>query len=519
MKPSGRSFLVLALFCGWAAVASAEVVLNVRDFGAIGDGLEHQIGDRETAKRFKNLSRAHAALPALKSNWSADEIAFELAKRALPPEGGVIYFPAGHYVATGLGWRIMRDNVTLRGDGPERTTLSTSANINDALALAGYRHVGWSRGYAFDAEEGAPGERTLTVREPGGAEFFAPGDLVFVRNGSNRYDQDYGEFNEVTSVEGQRITVAYPFSRDYRADAINWSGKLAADFTLPKPYREGVATFAKGEGVALPGKGTTVSIGSAVLRVVDLLPNNGVVLKNPGRANPAGGTVLPEGSLVSKERALIKLQKSTRNFAAEGLTIRGRRKALNLSNTWNSRFTDCVFERAPQGAPVKGGLTIDGDGGRFARFERCVVRAAPAMGMQFARSFAGVVFNECRFENTNVSFTEFNFDCEVVNSEFEVIGSRALSNVVIVGKSCGDLRIHHNVIRARNVECVFDAHMDIQSFKRSGPRLLVIRDNRIETDARQVFRLGRDLPNAASDNRVLPLDPGVSLATALPGTP
>ncbi len=512
MKPSGRSFLFLALFCGWTAIVSGEIVLNVRDFGAIGDGREHLMGKRETAKRFKNLFRIHSAIPAMKAHWSADEVAFELAKRSLPPEGGVIYFPAGHYVATGSGWRIMRDNVTLRGDGPDRTTLSTAATIQDALTLAGYRHVGWSRGYAFDSAEGAPGEQTLTVQEPGGAAFFAPGDLVFVRNGANRYDQDYGEFNEITAVEGERITVKYPFSRDYRAAAINWSGQLAADFKIPKVHREGVATFAAGEGFALPGKGTVVSIGSAVFRVVELLPANGVVLKNPGRINPAPGTVLPAGSRVSKERALIKLQQSTRNFACEGMTIRGRRKALNLSNTWNSRFTDCVLERAPEGAPVKGGLTIDGDGGRFARFDRCVIRAVPAMGMQFARSFAGVVFNECRFENTNVSFTEFNFDCEVTRCEFDVLGSRALSNVVIVGKSCGDLRIEGNSIRARNVECVFDAHMDIQSFKLTGPRRLVIRDNRIETDSKSVYRLGRDAPSKADGNQVLPLQPGVSLA-------
>ena len=112
--------------------------------------------------------------------------------------------------------------------------------------------------------------------------------------------------------------------------------------------------------------------------------------------------------------------------------------------------------------------------------------------MQFARSFGNVVFADCRFVNANVAFTEFNFDCEVTGSTFEVEGTRHLTNVIIAGKSCGDLRLLNNQIHATGVQRIFDTYSDIHSQKHGSEGNLIVQGNKIETQKGvQVFTFPR----------------------------
>lgn len=507
MRPGRPGPLLVMIALGFAAPrGAAETVVDLRACGAVGDGSAHPIKEWLANGRYASWREIAKALPAATEAWSVDEAAFEIAKQRLPPEGGTIRIPAGNYVASAHGWRIGRDHVTLLGDGADRTTLSTGPRVMEALALSGYRHVGWKHGSAFGAADGARGTDRVTLAEPGAAARFSPGRLVFIRNGANRYDQDYGEFNEVASVgPGPQLVFKIPFARDYTLAAINDAGRLARDFVMPGRDRTVRAEFATGGGDLRPAAGDIVSVGTDVFRVERTEGSGAAVLRNPGRANAPPGTRIPAGTKVAKERAILLLTASTRDFRCEGLTIIGRRKALTLSNSYRSEFVDCVFERRPGGAPVAGGLTIDGDDGRFARFVRCTVRAVPAIGMQFARSFGGVSFEDCRFIDTNVAFTEFNFDCAVTGSSFEVTGGSALRSVVIVGKSCDDLRITDNRIRARDVTAVFDGLTDIQSYRHGGGQPVVIRDNLVAAGAGvRVFDLAHRQPIERAANTVTP---------------
>jgi hypothetical protein len=482
MKCRVRELLgvVLALAAG-ALGCAAKTVVDLRDCGALGDGHAHPVQEWIADGRYASWRELRRVLPEVTAEWSVDEAAFELAKRRLPAEGGTIRIPAGHYVASVHGWRIGRDHVTLLGAGAERTVLSTGPQVMEALALSGYRHVGWTHGSAFAADDGAEGTDRVTLTEAGATARFSPGQLVFIRNGANRYDQDYGEFNEIAAVgPGNRLVFKLPFARDYTLAAINDAGRLAQAFTLPARDRTVRAEFVVGEGNLRPGAGEVVSIGADVFRVERTAGGTAAILRNLGRANAPPGTRLAAGTKVAKERAILILTRSTRDFRCEGLTVVGRRKALTISNSYRSEFLDCVFERRPGDARVSGGLTIDGDDGRFARFVRCTVRAEPAVGMQFARSFGNAVFEDCTFVDTNVAFTEFNFDCAVSGSRFDVTGTGALRNAIIVGKSCDGLRVVDNRIRARGVAAVFDGLMDIQSYRHGGGRPGVIERNVIE---------------------------------------
>lgn len=468
-----------------ASVWRHAPVLNVRDFGAIGDGKHHPISEWIDSGRFSSFRALRHAYPFVDDKrWTVDEVAFELAKRALPETGGTIHFPAGHYMTGRHSWRIWRDRVRLTGEGADKTILSTAPDVEDGLSLAPYRHIGWlegaSRELAFAADSGQRGTSTLKLRRPEAARELSPGDLVFIRNGANRFDQDYGEFNVIAGTDRDgTLRFEHPFSRDYTLDRLNWAGEIAEDFRMPRPNSAVRVTVRKGQGFFIPSRGTTVSIGENVFRVEQ---QNGTSLRlaNLGPANAPRGTIIPAGTKIAKSRTVLKLTRSTRQFRAEGLQIVGRRKIVSISNSYDIAFVDCSFVRDMRDGAFRGGLTLDGDGGRFARFERCTFIATPAIGMQMARSFGNTVFSECTFKDTNVAFTEFAFAGEVVGCTFEVEGTRSLAHVIIAGKSCGDLRFLNNRIRASGVKAIFDTVMDIHSQKHGSEGDMVARGNIIE---------------------------------------
>ena len=462
--------------------ATDSVMLDVRDFGAIGDGQLHPVTEWVEKGRFGSLHALRRKYPFVDdARWSIDEVAFEAAKRGLPPEGGTIHFPAGHYVAGRHGWRIWRDHVRLTGDGADRTILATAPDVEVGLSVAPYRHIGWregaSREFSFTAESGKRGDSSVTLRLATAADEFAPGELVFIRNGANRFDQDYGEFNVVTGTGADgTLRFQHPLGRDYTLARVNWAGEVAEDFALPRRKGSVRVKVRKGEGFFVPTRGTTVSIGENVFRV-ELQSGTTLRLENLGPANDPPGTVISAGAKIAKSRTILKLTRSTRHFRAERLQVIGRRKIVSISNSYDVAFADCIFRRDLRDGGFRGGLTLDGDGGRLARFERCTFVATPAMGMQMARSFGDIVFSACTFKDTNVAFTEFNFDAEVRDCTFEVAGSRALAHVIIAGKSCGDLRFVNNRIRASGVKAIFDTVMDIHSQKHGSEGDVVIRGN------------------------------------------
>jgi hypothetical protein len=472
---------------GAAEMTPAGVTLNVREYGAIGDGQAHPVSEWISAGKFSDLRALRRQYPFVDNlSWTIDEVAFESAKLALPANGGTLYFPAGHYIAGRHGWRIWRDHVRLLGDGSEKSILATTPAVPEGVIISPYRHVGWlegaSREFPFEAETGRRGEKCLKLLRPEWVQEFKAGELVFIRNGANRFDQDYGEFNEISEIgpDGS-LRFKQALARDYTLDRFNWAAEVAREFSLPPTGRSVAVQVRSGEGFFEPHTGATVTLGENIFRVRSVTKGS-IQLENPGRANDPPGTLIPAGTKIGKSRAVIKVTRTARNFRGEGLQIVGRRKVLNLSNSYDVAFADCTFRRDARDTTFKGGLTIDGDGGRFARFERCTVIAEPPIGMQFARSFGGVRFEDCRFVDTNVAFTEFNFDCEVTQCTFEVNGSRALTQAVIAGKSCGGLRFIGNRIQAGDVLTIFDTYSDIHSPKHGSEGEVVVRDNIITTD-------------------------------------
>ncbi|HEY4249417.1 MAG TPA: hypothetical protein VGM64_21525 [Lacunisphaera sp.] len=515
LRKSGLFTLGVAIFCFLCAALHADsprtresVVLNVRILGATGDGRIHLVREWIDQGRFRSMRELQRTCPVIQSaDWSVDEAAFELAKAQLPVGGGTIYFPEGRYVAAHRSWTVTKDNVRLLGDGADRSVLLTALGIDDTLVLSPYRHIGWllnaSDQFPFQADSGRRGANGVTLLDATWTGEFRPGDLVFVRNGACRFDQDYGEFNEIAGVDAKgSLRFKYPLSRDYTLERINWAGTAAGGFKVPKINRSVTVATVAGEGNFQPRKGDAITAGGQLFEVIES-GKTSLRLRNPGRGNDPPGTTISAGTHIALSRAIIKVTQSTRNFRAEKLQFVGQRKVLNLSNSYGMEFIDCRFLRQPTANhDTKGGLTIDGDGGRFARFTRCTLQANPPWAMQFARSFGGVTFDDCTFSDANVAFTEFCFDCAVTNCVFDFHGPSPAA-VIIVGKSGGDFRILDNRIKSENTAAVFDSQFDIQSQKHRGEGGFIIRGNTIATTGKtQVFRLNSDLPTTLGDNHV-----------------
>lgn len=495
-----------------AAPVGFEV--NLRNLGARGDGQPHPVREWVKAGKYKNLAAIQKEFPFVTSlDWSADEVAFQRALLDLPPEGGTIRIPAGRYVATAYGWRIDRDHVRLAGAGARNTMLSTGPALDEGLVLAPYRHVGWETGVdqelPFAADSGERDTDKLRLLDPARTADLKTGDLVFIRNGACRFDQDYGEFNEVASTtpEGD-LVFKHPFARDYRLEFLNWANETAEPLTLPKAGKTVKVRVRTGDGFfALPSAGA-ITIGEQLLEIVRATEDS-VVLRLPESAAAAAGTVLPAGTRIAKSRSVIRVTRTTRDFSAHGLRIFGRRKALNLSNSYEATFVDCDFVRRPDATTKPGGLTVDGDGGRFATFTRCSIRGTQPCAMQFARSFGDIGFDFCTFVATNVVFSEFCFNGRVEHCQLQT--PPVLGSAVIVGRSCGNLRIEGNriVVPAGEIT-VFDTTTDIQSQKLDAPGRLVIYGNTVVTATRPrlfLLRGGRDAEIAENTLNGVPRDP------------
>jgi hypothetical protein len=499
--PMRMLILCMAALAANHSIASG-IMLNIRDFGAVGDGRFHSVVGWRDALHRRAFEKLAPSSPAMRE-WSVDEAAFSLAKRALPTEGGTIYFPSGTYIAAADSWRILRDNVRLLGDGADRTILMTGSRVQECLVLSGYRHIGWSRTYPIGDDDGNAGALELHLQEPGEEGGIGARGLVFIRDGANKFDQDYGEFNEVARVNGSEIELVHPLARDYRLSAANWAGRVMAPFDVPASGSSVDATFSRDAGCFIPPPGESVTIGSHSFRVDSVGHDGRVRLSNADQGKVALASHIEAGSVVAKARGLVVLAASTRGFRCERLTIRGRRKALDISNSYESSFSDCTIERRPDGAPVSGGIVIDGDDGRFATFSRCTIQADPPCGMQFARSFGDVAFNECHFVNADAAFTEFSFNCSVADSTFEMSGRPRFKDVVIVGWSCGNVRLVRDKITARGVDAVFDARSDIQSARHRSEGEMLITDCAVQADdTSAVFLLDSRAPVKMSGNTV-----------------
>ena len=454
-----------------APVAKATgTEVNMKDFGARGDGITNDVP------------------------------AFEAAKQALAKKGGgTIYFPKGKYMSDQNGWRVFAHNIRLRGDGIDKTFLLTPGSSNaPGLQMAPYRDAGWQNDpeqqYTYE-DNVKEGDRFIKVKAGQGMSSFLRGTLFFISAGASYYDQYYGEFNQVDKVVGNTIYLVYPIGRDYTTDKSAWYGTLTQPFTPP-------AAGSTAKAVALKAPWNKrypypISLGNNLYSVMQTDGTN-MVLKNMGKGNATAE--LPAGTHVYKGRAIRLTPSAAYNIQVEDMTIEGHRKTVVVSNSVQTRFDRVKFIWLP--GKSKGGGWLDGDDGRDCILNDCIVQSDSIIGSQFARSFSDVKVLNCTFTQTSINFTEFNTNCEVANCSFTILNTNEskkylFNPAIVTGGSTYRIYVHDNRCKVSNLSAAISSQPDIQTFPRNFLTKTTVTNNTIDAEncngAINIINLGETL--------------------------
>lgn len=371
--------------------------------------------------------------------------AWTLAKAALPAVGGTIYFPKGRYMSDANGWLVYRNNVYMKGDGMNATVLLTpDASNATGLMLGQYRDGGWSLTpstlYTY-VDSAAVGQGWIKLKAGQDKSLFKKNTVLFFNGGANYYDQYYGEFQIIDTVMGDKVFLKYNLSKDYTVVRSSWNGTLTADFTPPAVGATAVAQISNPPAFAA---NVAISIGNDLYQVTAVSGNN-VTVSNLGKGN--GTAVIPTGTHVFKARAFYITPSTAYNTIVEDMTIEGHRKALVVSNSVKSYFNRVRF--VYHNGSTAGGLWLDGDDGRDLIMDNCEVYSDIFKTSQMARSFGDIKFTKTKFFQSNLEFSEFNYNFDVEDCDIHIHKTSDTTVVgwaINVGVTTSNGRIHNNRI-------------------------------------------------------------------------
>lgn len=175
------------------SIPSPSIIVNVRDYGATGDGV------------------------------TDDRAAISSAIAALGGSAGVVYFPAGNYkMKSALA---VPDGCVLRGERPSNTTL-TLEHISNGIVISK------SQGSAPQPIVSGAETHSSTVVVTTGADF-APGDYAEINedplpawNANTDWGNLIGQIVRITAVSGNELTLERPLRLTFPAEQNPWIRKI-----------------------------------------------------------------------------------------------------------------------------------------------------------------------------------------------------------------------------------------------------------------------------------------------------
>lgn len=448
---------------------------NLKWFGAVGNGGSHTLAGEISSGAVPSLSTIQALVPAAQANWDSDVVAVELAK-VVVPANGTCYIPAGTYISSLQSWDMGgRSKITWNGSGTatvmDATYDPTQGPMNIGMLFAPYDMAGWQMGptqvYPQD-DTIVVGTNKVTIKSGVDISNLHVGDNVFWQDGRTDFQQNFGEFNQITAINGNTITFRYPWLRDYTSHVAEYGGTvtggpyttpaIGSNITLPVDYS--VYT----DNVT-PSLGDAVSLGNDVYMYIGPGTDAGTsVFQNVGRGNSM--TTIPTGTHVAGVCGLFKATVATSDITMSNMNIIGCWDGIQVANTINLTFNNVniIMQRYPD--TPRGGLFFDGDGCRQVNFNNCVFTASTNRESQWGRSCSGVNFKNCTFNNIAQAFSEYTNDCSMVNCSMTIDGSTvdAPNSAIDIGETCGGINISNCNITATNLTHGVFGTDDIQNF-------------------------------------------------------
>lgn len=390
--------------------------------------------------------------------------AWDKVKADMPLEGGILKFASGRFRVNN-NWELRRSNMTIRGEGKDATILDAPYQNGGVFAFAPYRDAGWiiepELLYTYE-DTAAIAQGYISLKQGQDMTAFVPGTAFFINAGASYNDQNFGEFNMVDRVVGNKIYLKYNLGRDYTTARSSWYGILAQDFTPPPVGETAVAVFASGPPSDVSVR--SISILNDLYRVV-AVSGNSVTLRNLGKGNVS--SVFPAGTKVYRQRAIILTPSTVKNTVIEDLTIEGRRGGITISNTIATQLNRVRIVRLP--SSIQGGLWLDGDDGRDFTMQNCEVYCPNEIfGSQLARSFGQARFINTIFNNASLAIHEFTFDVLVQGCNWHLYRSSITDNfpwaAIFAGQTCSNIKIVQNTFTLDNVSAAISSS-DIQEFR------------------------------------------------------
>ncbi len=184
--PSGQTFIPAWNTAGVTleSIPNPRTILNVRDYGAVGDGVTN------------------------------DYAAFTNAIASLSNKPGVVFVPAGsYYIRSPLN---LRSGVILRGQSSTNTTLTFSTNffsqcINISGSAFGPFQFIQSGATLFSSQVTVTNAGVFTVGKYVSIRMYHPGDWGLSDWGTN----NIGQIQKVTAITGNVVTLDQPLRVDY----------------------------------------------------------------------------------------------------------------------------------------------------------------------------------------------------------------------------------------------------------------------------------------------------------------
>jgi len=443
--------------------------INLKSYGAIGDG----------------------------NSPEQDQEAWTNALADIPADGGTLFIPNGHYRLSAI---FHRDNVHLLGESRNGVLIDSQIPGDNGIELSVYRRGGW----VTRLDELTPYKDTLNVgqhwiepQDPADLAKYEVGDKIFIAAGSSmQFDQEHGEFNRIKYITATRLYLEKGLLNDYGTDVATWNALIEEDFT-PAPV--GVefdiqVRVLKDDGE--PGALRGISIGNDLYEFLnststnvetDGKPNSNTVYTWTVRSvrNTNGTDLVQANTKVYKQRVIIKTPETSYGNIIENLTVKAAGDTINLSNSMNTEIRNVTMLRTRAG-----GLWMDGDDGRDARFRNCKMQSEVLKFSQPARSFAEMSFRDCEFIQSTVGFTEFCKNCEIIGCNFSAFRLNDEDDqdpryqytdtpAISLGWTTSNIRIERNTIHGDNVSVLIDTFPDINGYRAAWRGAMTIKDNHL----------------------------------------
>lgn len=401
---------------------------------------------------------------------SLDDCAFFWGVRRALAQGDVnVCLPPGDYYTNQVynnnrpGLYINRSNLNLYAKGATVNVEGTNAN---GLTLSPYRRGGWktrSRDVipvSFKDNTYQKGTSFLYV-DAERASALKGGEVVFVRFGARKFDQEQGEFNVVDKVVGEKVFFQKPLTMPYDLVYCNSQTEVSETVVLPK-VNDVVSVSLSGD---LPKTGSLITISGVTFFVNDV--NGNVVTITSVHSFNTGHTVVDAGEKVYASQALVLCGETSANVNINFLSVRSSGDVLNTSNSVDVTMNRCVFERT---ATEGGGLWWDADGGRGISLNGCVVSSKTPIASQIARSCSDIGITNCDIKNASIGVTEFSRNVNIRGNTIHTKqgvknGAEFDITPVGIGHTTADIKVHGNSIVGDGTKYGISTNPDIHLSK------------------------------------------------------